>query len=83
MDRFESISPNSIPIFDGKNYALWGNRMHTYLMDIGVDVWQYVEHGYKPPKPHQLIPSRRNNLAVITKQGTISCKHCHQLFYLK
>ena len=50
MDRFESISSNSIPIFDGNNYALWSNRMHTYSMAIGVDVWLSIENGYKPPK---------------------------------
>ena len=50
MDQFESISSNSILIFDGNNYALWSNRMHTYLMDIGVDVWLSVENGYKPSK---------------------------------
>ena len=59
MDRFESISSNSIPIFDGNNYLLWSNRMHTYLMAIGVDVWLSVENGYKPPKTPPTDPEEK------------------------
>lgn len=50
MDRFESVSSNTILIFDGNNYALWRNRMKTYLLSIRVDVWLSVENRYKPPK---------------------------------
>jgi hypothetical protein len=48
MDQSENISSNSIMIFNGNNYVLWSNTMHTYLMDIGVDVWISIENGYKP-----------------------------------
>ena len=37
------------PIFDGKNFAFWKVRMRTYLMSLGVDVWEVVETGYAKP----------------------------------
>ena len=36
-------------IFDGNKYALWSNRMETYLLDLGVDAWLSIVNGYKYP----------------------------------
>ena len=33
--------------------------MHTYLMDIGVDVWLSIENGYKPSKPPPIDPGEK------------------------
>ena len=33
--------------------------MHTYMMDIGVDVWLYVENGYKPSKTPPTDPKEK------------------------
>ena len=49
MDRFESL-PSMFLILDRNNYALWSNRMQTYLLAIGVDVWISVKNGYTKPK---------------------------------
>jgi hypothetical protein len=59
MDRFKSISSNSIMKFDGNNYVAWSNKMHTYLMDIGVDVWLSVENGCKPSKTPATDPEEK------------------------
>ena len=59
MDQFESILSNSIPVFDGNNYALWINRMHTYLMAIGVNVWLSIENAYKPSKTPPTDPKEK------------------------
>ena len=50
MDRFESVSSNTILIFDGNNYVLWSDRVKTFLLAIGVYVWLSVENGYNPSK---------------------------------
>ena len=34
-------------IFYGNNYALCSDRVNTFLLDIGVDVWISVENGLK------------------------------------
>ena len=59
MDRFESVSSNMILIFDGNNYALWSNRMHTFLLAIRVDVWLSIENGYKPSKTPATDPDEK------------------------
>ena len=42
-------STNKAPLFDGTNFAFWKVRMRTYLMSLGVDVWEVVETGYTKP----------------------------------
>jgi hypothetical protein len=39
-------STNKAPLFNGTNVSLWKVRMRTYIMSLGVDVWNVVEIGY-------------------------------------
>jgi hypothetical protein len=45
MDDHEHIS-NGIQIFDGINYDYWSDRVKTYLIALGVDIWYSVVNGY-------------------------------------
>jgi hypothetical protein len=36
-------------MFNGTNFALWNVRMRTYIMCLGVDVWDVVDIGYVKP----------------------------------
>jgi hypothetical protein len=72
IDRLEGFSSNMILIFYGNNYALWSNRMQTYLLDIGVDAWLSIVNGYKSSKTPPIDLMRRKHVVVIIKQGTIS-----------
>jgi hypothetical protein len=49
MTSHEGSSTNRVPLFDGTNFAFWKIRMRTYLMSLGVDVWDVVEIGYVHP----------------------------------
>jgi hypothetical protein len=49
MTSREGSSTNKAPLFDGTNFAFWKVRMRTYLMSLGVDVWDVVETGYVKP----------------------------------
>jgi hypothetical protein len=49
MTSHEGSSTNRVPLFDGTNFAFWKIRMRTYLMSLGVDVWDVVETGYVKP----------------------------------
>jgi hypothetical protein len=49
MTSHEGISTNKAPLFNGKNFDFWKVRMRTYIMDLGVDVWDVVEIGYVNP----------------------------------
>jgi hypothetical protein len=49
MTSHEGSSTNRAPLFDGTNFAFWKIRMRTYLMSLGVDVWDVVETGYVKP----------------------------------
>ena len=42
-------STNKAPLFDGTNFSFWKVRMRTYIMSLGVDVWEVVETGYTKP----------------------------------
>jgi hypothetical protein len=49
MKSHEGTSAAKTPLFDGTNFSFWKVRMRTYLMDLGVDVWDVVETGYINP----------------------------------
>ena len=46
MTSHEGTSASKPPLFDGTNFAFWKVRMRTYLMALGVDIWDVVEIGY-------------------------------------
>jgi hypothetical protein len=46
MTSHEGTSTNKPPLFYGTNFAFWKVRMRTYIMALGVDVWDVVETGY-------------------------------------
>jgi len=46
MTSHEGTSAIKPPLFDGTNFSFWKVRMRTYLMALGVDVWDVVETGY-------------------------------------
>ena len=46
MTSHEGTLVTRPPLFDGMNFAFWKVRMRTYLMALGVDVWDVVETGY-------------------------------------
>jgi hypothetical protein len=49
MTSHEGTSASKPPLFDGTNFSFWKIRMRTYLMALGVDVWDVVETGYTKP----------------------------------
>jgi hypothetical protein len=49
MTSNEGTSTNKPPLFDGTNFSFWKVRMRTYIMALGVDVWDVVETGYTKP----------------------------------
>jgi hypothetical protein len=46
MSSHEANSTNKAPLFNGTNFSFWKVRMRTYIMDLGVDVWDVVDTGY-------------------------------------
>jgi hypothetical protein len=49
MSSHEGTSVTKPPLFNGTNFTFWKVRMRTYLMALGVDVWDVVETGYIKP----------------------------------
>jgi hypothetical protein len=37
------------PLFNGTNFSFWKIIMKTYLMSLGMEIWQIVVYGYKIP----------------------------------
>ena len=48
MDRSQSL--NTLPYFDGSNYAFWKVRMRAFLCSIDEAVWDVVEIGWTKPE---------------------------------
>jgi hypothetical protein len=46
MSSHEGNSTNKAPLLNGTNFAFWKVRMRTYIMDLGVDVWDVEDTGY-------------------------------------
>jgi hypothetical protein len=46
MISHEGTSNNNAPLFNGTNFSLSKFRMKTYIMSLGVDVWDVVDTGY-------------------------------------
>ena len=42
-----SVNLPSPPVFSGKDYHIWNDKMQNYL--IAFDLWEAVEEGYEPP----------------------------------
>ena len=59
MTSYEGTSSNKVPLFDGINFAFWKVRMRTYIMSLGVDVWDVVDIGYVNP---DVLASRDDKL---------------------
>jgi hypothetical protein len=49
MTSHEGTSTNKPPLFDGTIFSLWKVRMRTYIMALGVDIWDLVETDYVNP----------------------------------
>jgi hypothetical protein len=49
MTIHEGTSASKPSLFDGTFFSFWNLRMRTYLMALGVDVWDVVETGYIKP----------------------------------
>jgi hypothetical protein len=49
MTSHEGTSASKPPLFDETNFTFWKIRMRTYLMALGVDVWDVVETRYTKP----------------------------------
>jgi hypothetical protein len=49
MTSHEGTSTSKPSLFDGTSFSFWKIRMRTYLMTLGVDVWDVVETGYTKP----------------------------------
>ena len=48
MDRSQSL--NTLPYFDGSNYAFWKVRMKAFLCSIDESVWDAVDIGWTRPE---------------------------------
>ena len=59
MKSHEGTSTNKAPLFNGTNFSFWKVRMRTYIMALGVDVWDVVETGYVKPV---VLASKGNKL---------------------
>jgi hypothetical protein len=46
MSSHEGNLTNKAPLFNGTNFAFWKVRMRTYIMSLGVDVWDVVDTSY-------------------------------------
>jgi hypothetical protein len=46
MTSHEGTSATKPPLFDGTYISFWKVRMRTYIMALGVNVWDVVETGY-------------------------------------
>ena len=43
MTSHEGTLTNKVPLFDGTKFSFWKVRMRTYLMSLGVDVWDVLD----------------------------------------
>jgi hypothetical protein len=59
MKIHEGTSTNTPPLFDGTNFSFLKVRMRTYIMDLGVDVWDVIETGYTK---HVVLDSKYDKL---------------------
>jgi hypothetical protein len=60
-----SSSSTKPPLFNGTNFSFWKIRMKTYLMSLGMEVWNIVVDGYKILKLFQLMKLVRKITTVM------------------
>jgi hypothetical protein len=66
MDEHEHIS-NGIQKFDRRNCAYWSDRVKTYLMDLGLDIWYSVVNGYVIPNNAPTDPNEKKLMSCNSK----------------
>jgi hypothetical protein len=66
MDHHEHIS-NRIQKFYGRNYAYWSDRVKTYLMALGVDIWYSIVNGYVIPNNAPTDPNEKKLMSCTSK----------------
>jgi hypothetical protein len=49
MSSHEGNSTNMAPMFNGTNFSFLKVRMRSYIMSLGVDVWDVVDTSYVKP----------------------------------
>ena len=55
--RYESLSINRAPFFDGSDYLYWKTRMMVLLKSESFDVWEIVDEG--PFVPTKMVDGRK------------------------
>ena len=66
MDQ-QITTSSKVPIFNGEDYALWSIKMRIHILDIGLDVWMYVETQYKYPKYPPTDPEEKKQIGNSSK----------------
>jgi hypothetical protein len=66
MDDHEHVS-NEIQKFDGRHYAYCSDRVKTYLINLGVDIWYSVVNGYVIPNNSQTDPNEKKLMSCNSK----------------
>jgi hypothetical protein len=70
MDDHEHIS-NGIQRFDGSNYAYWSERVKTYLIALGLDIWYSIVNGYVIPNNSPANPNENNLMSCNSKSRQV------------
>jgi hypothetical protein len=65
-----NLNPNTVPNFDGSNYAIWKIRMKVYLKSI--DVWELVEPGWTRPEEPSTSWSKDDKAACIRNDRALN-----------
>ena len=69
----EGQSTTRPPLFDGKNYAFWEERMRIFIQSTDFRIWMLIEHGETPStnSPSEYTGEDFKNLELSAKARNI------------
>ena len=72
MENFNSVNNRGVPLFDGKNYHSWKDKMQSHLMSTNMAVYNAVMKGYTELKiKDKMTDEEIKNVETDAKARTI------------
>ena len=72
MEKQETLSTSTPPLFDGTQYTFWSIRMKSHILSLGVFICQSIVDGYTEPITPPTDVAGKNSCESNEKEKMIS-----------
>ena len=77
------MSTKKIPVFDGKDYPFWKEKMRIRIKAFDEDMWHVVQNGYAIETPDYLTPDEKRLVKLDAEAKDFICNHLSRTQFLR